>query len=100
MVVRSLDVEKDPFQPSKDDKDILGPEQDIAHVLRGGIGMGSNKYFDIFKVNLVEFHEPKMKTDNMPEDNATFICSTEEGLTEPKHISPKFFFTHDLQKEW
>nr|GEW87091.1 putative RNA-directed DNA polymerase [Tanacetum cinerariifolium] len=49
MVVRSLDVEKDPFRPSKDDEDILGPEQDIAHVLLGGIGMGSNKYFDIFK---------------------------------------------------
>ncbi|GJT98809.1 hypothetical protein Tco_1094327 [Tanacetum coccineum] len=50
IAVRSLDVEKYPFRHSKDDEDILGPEQDIAHVPRGGIGMRSSKYFDIFKM--------------------------------------------------
>ncbi|GJU28749.1 hypothetical protein Tco_1167370 [Tanacetum coccineum] len=61
IAVRSLDVENYPFRPPKDDEDILGPEQDIAHVPRGGIGMRSSKYFDIFKVMyshmaILQFH--------------------------------------------
>ncbi|GJT19731.1 calcium-dependent protein kinase 26 [Tanacetum coccineum] len=61
IAVRSLDVEKYPFRPSKDDEDILGLEQDIAHVPRGGIGrMRSSKYFDIFKGGV---NQPEQKSN-------------------------------------
>ncbi|XP_057246703.1 uncharacterized protein LOC130589458 [Beta vulgaris subsp. vulgaris] len=39
MVVRSLDVDKDPFRPREINEEILGPEQGLAHVQLEGIGM-------------------------------------------------------------
>ncbi|GKV50529.1 hypothetical protein SLEP1_g57232 [Rubroshorea leprosula] len=49
MVVRSLDVKKDPFRPREDNEEILGPEQDIVLHQHEDIGMALNIYSIIFK---------------------------------------------------
>ncbi|GJZ93574.1 hypothetical protein Tco_0665639 [Tanacetum coccineum] len=186
MVVSSLDVEKDPFQPSKDDKDILGPEvpylsaigslmflasytrPEISFSLnllarysscptrrhwngyadagyRSGPHIGRSQTSYVFthgvtaiswrsvkqtiattSSNHVEIlaihkasrecvwlrnvilhigescgvHAKNERPTILHEDNATFIAQQKEGFNRTKHISPKFFFTHDLQKEW
>jgi hypothetical protein len=46
MVVRSLDVKKDPFRPQEDDEEILRVGT-VLHQLES-IGMGSNMFYVIF----------------------------------------------------
>ncbi|GKD53735.1 hypothetical protein Tco_1287122 [Tanacetum coccineum] len=54
MVVRSLDVEKDPFRPSKDDEDILGPEVPYLSAIGSLMFLASHTRPDIsFSLNLL-----------------------------------------------
>ncbi|KAL8144892.1 hypothetical protein AgCh_003193 [Apium graveolens] len=75
MVVRSLEPDKDPFRPRADDEEVLGPEI---------------PYLDITRNPTVMF-----------EDNTACIDQLKEGYIKgdgTKHISPKFFYTHEFQK--
>ncbi|KAL8157197.1 hypothetical protein AgCh_002054 [Apium graveolens] len=75
MEVRSLEPDKDPFRPREDDEDVLGPE--IPNL-------------DIIRSPTVMF-----------EDNTACIDQLKEGYIKEdrmKYISPKFSYTHELQK--
>ncbi|XP_074266407.1 uncharacterized protein LOC141589674 [Silene latifolia] len=114
MVVRSLDIDKDPFRPRENNEEILGPEvpylsaigaliQSLVLVQPEGIGMGLNMYFVIFKIyeKIAVCPFEKEAPTILYEDNAACIAQLKEGYIKgdrTKHISPKFFFTHDLQK--
>ncbi|KAI3692362.1 hypothetical protein L6452_32176 [Arctium lappa] len=146
MVVRSLDVEKDPFRHPTDNEDILDPEvpylsaigalmflaghtrpdisfslnllsrysscptkrhwngiKQIFRYLQGTKDLGL--YFDNpSKTGLIGFTDAGYLSDPhtvLYEDNAACIAQLKEGYIKgdrTKHILPKFFFTHDLQK--
>ncbi|GJT82668.1 hypothetical protein Tco_1057010 [Tanacetum coccineum] len=69
MVVRTVNIENDYFQPTNDDKEILGQSQESPTVVH--------------------------------EYNAACIAQLKDEYIKgdkTKHILPKFFFTHDLQK--
>ncbi|GJV63668.1 putative RNA-directed DNA polymerase [Tanacetum coccineum] len=53
MVVRSLNVDNDPFRPCEDDEEVLGPEQDLVRPPQEGTRMESNTFFDIFEEPLI-----------------------------------------------
>nr|GEX74062.1 retrovirus-related Pol polyprotein from transposon TNT 1-94 [Tanacetum cinerariifolium] len=146
MVVRTLDVKKDPFRPRDVDEEILGPEVPYLSVIealmflaghtRPAIVFSFNlfatysscptrrhwngvkqifRYLQYLKLGMylqveeLQFHsgrscgissETKAPTV-LYEDNATCIAQLKEGYIKgdrTKHILPKFFFTHDLQK--
>ncbi|KAJ9561392.1 hypothetical protein OSB04_006552 [Centaurea solstitialis] len=174
MVVRSLDVEKDPFRPATDDEDILGPEVPYLSAIGALMFLAGHTRLDIsFSLNLLArynagylsdphtgrsqtgyvftiggttiswrstkqtmvatscnhaeilvIHEASREcvwlrnviqhirrscvivSDKEPptvlyEDIAACSAQLKEGYIKgdrTKHILPKFFFTHDLQK--
>ncbi|GJT00973.1 retrovirus-related pol polyprotein from transposon TNT 1-94 [Tanacetum coccineum] len=74
MVVRTLDVKKDPFRPRDIYEEILGPE-----------------------IPYLKNEAPIV----LYEDNAACIAQLKEGYIKgdrTKHILPAFLFTHNLQK--
>ena len=57
MVVRSLDVEKDPFRPRKEEKEILGPHVPYLSVIGALMYLANSTRSDIaFVVNLLARH--------------------------------------------
>jgi hypothetical protein len=57
MVVRSLDLEKDPFRPRDDEEQILGPEFSYLSVVSALMYLANNTRSDIaFAVNLIARH--------------------------------------------
>ncbi|KAH1106412.1 hypothetical protein J1N35_010180 [Gossypium stocksii] len=94
MVVRLLDVNKDQFRPYENDEEFLGSEVPYLSTIGALMYLANNTRLD------VAFAE------NMPtilyEDNATCIAQLKGGYIKgdrTKHISPKLFFTHDLEKK-
>ncbi|GKB68088.1 hypothetical protein Tco_0929500 [Tanacetum coccineum] len=84
MVVRTLDVEKDHFRPPNDDEEMLGPEVPYLSAIGALLFLASQEAPTIAH-----------------EDNAACIAQLKNGYIKgdrTKHILPKFFFTHDLQK--
>ena len=54
MVVRSLDMEKDPFRPRDDDEEILGPEVPYLSVIGALMYLANCTRLDIaFAVNIL-----------------------------------------------
>ena len=54
MVVRSLDIEKDPFRPQEEGDEILGPEVSYLSVIGALMYLANNTWPDIaFAVNLL-----------------------------------------------
>jgi hypothetical protein len=57
MVVRSLDLEKDPFRPRDDEEQILGPEFPYLSAIGALMYLANNTRPDIaFAVNLLARH--------------------------------------------
>jgi hypothetical protein len=57
MVVRSLDVEKDPFRPREEGEEILGPHVPYLSVVRALMYLTNSAWPDIaFAVNLLARH--------------------------------------------
>jgi hypothetical protein len=57
MVVRSLDVEKDPFRPREEGEEILGPHVPYLSVVRALMYLANSAWPDIaFAVNLLAKH--------------------------------------------
>ncbi|KAI5675345.1 hypothetical protein M9H77_06295 [Catharanthus roseus] len=122
MIVLSLDVNKNPFRPREEDEELLGPEVPHLSAIGALIYLASNTRSDIaFAVNLLTIDlglfyssktSPKLikscgisSGERVPtplyEDNAACIAQLKSGYIKKdktKHISPKFFFTHELQK--
>ncbi|XP_056697869.1 uncharacterized protein [Spinacia oleracea] len=153
MVVRSLNVDKDPFLPRKNDEEILGPESPYLSAIGALMYLASHMRPDIsFSVNLLarfssctsnsnalEWDKESTSSNHAEilashetsrecvwlsyviqhikeycgisigkeapiviyENNATCIVQLKEGYIKgdrTKHILPKFFFTHELQK--
>ncbi|XP_057250734.1 uncharacterized protein LOC130591432 [Beta vulgaris subsp. vulgaris] len=135
MVVRSLDVNNDPFRPRESNEDILGPDVPYLSAIGALMYLASHTRPDIsFSVNLLarfsscptrrhwngikqyfvtsKISNPDIQEDCglssekltptvLYEDNAACIAQLSEGYIKgdrTKHISPKFFFTHELQK--
>ena len=54
MVIRSLEVDKDPFRPKKDNEEILGPEVPYLSAIRALLYLANCTMSDIaFAVNLL-----------------------------------------------
>ncbi|XP_021839035.2 uncharacterized protein [Spinacia oleracea] len=154
MVVRSLDVDKDPFRHRENDEEIIGPEVPYLSAIGALMNLASHTRPAIsFSVNLLArfsscptrrhwngikhlqatssnhaeilaIHEAshecvwlryviqhiredyglstgKEAPTVMYEDNTTCIAQLKDGYIKgdkTKHILPKFFFTHELQK--
>ncbi|XP_048605504.1 uncharacterized protein LOC125583019 [Brassica napus] len=108
MVVRTLSMDTNPFRPNMDDEDVLGPEISYLSAIGALMYLTTHTRPDIaFAVNLLsrfssycgilECKEPTI----IFEDNAACIAQLKDGYIKgdrTKHILPKFFFTHDLQK--
>jgi hypothetical protein len=57
MVVRSLDVEKDPFRPREEGEEILGPHVPYLSAVRALMYLANSTWPDIaFAVNLLATH--------------------------------------------
>ncbi|GKE91247.1 hypothetical protein Tco_1572342, partial [Tanacetum coccineum] len=120
MVVRTLDVEKNPFWPPNSDEEILGPEVLYLSAIRALLFLTSHTRPDIsFSLNLLARYSscPTKRHWNgvkqifcylqgeeapivVQEDNATCIAQLKDRYIKgdrTKHNLPKFFFTHDLQ---
>ncbi|KAL6280524.1 hypothetical protein ACE6H2_017405 [Prunus campanulata] len=114
MVVRSLDTKKDPYRPKGDDEMVLGPEVPYLSAIGALMYLAQCTRPDIaFSVNLLArsmIHYIRNtcalpSTTDTPtilnEDNAACIAQITGGYIKgdrTKHISPKFFYTHELQK--
>ncbi|GKB39969.1 hypothetical protein Tco_0884911 [Tanacetum coccineum] len=121
MVVRALDVEKDPFRPPNGDEKILGPEVPYLSAIGALLFLASHTRPDIsFLLNLLvrysscptRRHWNRVKQifrylqgEEAPtiihEDNEACIAQLKDEYIKgdkTKHILSKFFFTHDLQK--
>nr|GEW43902.1 retrotransposon like protein [Tanacetum cinerariifolium] len=95
MVVRTLNVKKDHFQPTNDDEKILGPEVPYLSAMAALLFLATHTRIDIsFPLKLLA--RPGSPTV-VHEDNATYIAQLKDE-DKTKHILLKFFFSHDLQK--
>ncbi|KAK4388340.1 hypothetical protein Sango_2440600 [Sesamum angolense] len=107
MIVRSLDVKKDPFRPQESDEELLGPE--VPYFAIGAlVYLANHTRSDItFAVNLLARYSsaPTRRHWNGIKHILRYlracIAQLKKGTSKgdrTKQISPKFFFTHDLQK--
>ncbi|KAG7529170.1 Reverse transcriptase RNA-dependent DNA polymerase [Arabidopsis suecica] len=90
MVVRSLGLDSDPFGPKKDEEEVLGPEVPYLQCHRS-----VNAVF--FKAQLLQHQRPSYLKTTQP-----VIAQLKDSYIKgdrTKHILPKFFFTHDLQRD-
>ncbi|KAG7530647.1 Reverse transcriptase RNA-dependent DNA polymerase [Arabidopsis suecica] len=90
MVVRSLGLDSDPFGPKKDEEEVLGPEVPYLQCHRS-----VNAAF--FKAQLLQHQRPSYLKTTQP-----VIAQLKDSYIKgdhTKHILPKFFFTHDLQRD-
>ncbi|XP_070057225.1 uncharacterized protein [Nicotiana tomentosiformis] len=115
MVVRSLDINKDPFQLHENNGELLGDKTPYLSAIRTLMYLENNTRPDItfaMQVICLTHIEPDLKQaiyllmeTKIPtilyEDNAAYIAQPKMRIYQrrhTKHISPKFFFTHDLQQ--
>ncbi|GKC57435.1 hypothetical protein Tco_1085033 [Tanacetum coccineum] len=96
MVVRTLDVKKDPFGPPNGDEEILDPDLPYLCVIRALLFLGSHTRPDIsFSFKLLARYSSCPTRRHWNEVKQIF-CYLQGDRT--KHNLPKYFFTHDLQK--
>ncbi|XP_021742758.1 uncharacterized protein LOC110708844 [Chenopodium quinoa] len=116
MVVRSLEEEKDPFQPRENDEEILGYLSDPRNGFADAAT--SSNHSEILAIHeasrecvwlrsvvqhikeVCGLSSGKEAPTTLYEDNAACIAQLKEGYIKgdrTNHILPKFFFTHDLQ---
>ncbi|GJZ08626.1 hypothetical protein Tco_0542909 [Tanacetum coccineum] len=115
MVVRTLDVKKDPFRPRDVDEEILGPE--VPYLNAGYMsdphnGRSQTGYVFTSGGTAISWRLVKQTIMATSSNHAEIlaiheasrescIAQLKEGYIKndrTKHILPKFFFTHDLQK--
>ncbi|GKB04395.1 hypothetical protein Tco_0832538 [Tanacetum coccineum] len=108
MVVRTLDVEKDPFRPPSNEEEILGPELPYLSAIRALLFLAVHTRPDIsFSLNLLARYSSSQQIDIrmgissgqeaptvLHEDNIACIAQLKDEYI--KGDIPKFFFTHDL----
>nr|GFA60713.1 putative copia-like polyprotein [Tanacetum cinerariifolium] len=113
MVVRTLDV-KDLFRTRDVDEEILGPKVSYLSAIGALMFFAGHTRPDLklgmySQVDELQFHGVRscgISSENdastvLYEDNAACIAQLKECYIKgdmTKHILPKFFFTHDLQK--
>nr|GEZ09804.1 hypothetical protein [Tanacetum cinerariifolium] len=117
----TLDGEKDPFRPPDDDEEMLGQEVPYLSAIGTLLFLASHTRPDIsFSLNLLArysscptrrhwngvkqvfcYLQGQEAPTTVHEDNAACIAQIKDGYIKgdrTKHILPKFFFIHDLQK--
>ncbi|KAG7528482.1 Reverse transcriptase RNA-dependent DNA polymerase [Arabidopsis suecica] len=121
MVVRSLGLDSDSFDPKKDEEEVLGPEVPYLSAIGALMYLASHTRPDIcFAVNLLCLNlvhdQPKgtgkavfFKTQLLQHQRPSYLKTTQPVIAQlkdsyikgdrTKHILPKFFFTHDLQRD-
>ncbi|XP_059315456.1 uncharacterized protein LOC132066085 [Lycium ferocissimum] len=123
MVVRSLEMSKDPFRPREENEELFGPEVPYLSAIGALMYLSNATRPDIaLFINLLakycssptrrHWNEIKhilrylkgttdMRLFYAKKGNAACIAQLKGGFIKgdrTKHISPKLFFTHDLQK--
>ncbi|KAG7529154.1 Reverse transcriptase RNA-dependent DNA polymerase [Arabidopsis suecica] len=121
MVVRSLGLDSDSFGPKKDEEEVLGPEVPYLSAIGALMYLASHTRPDIcFAVNLLCLNlvhdQPKgtgkavfFKAQLLQHQRPSYLKTTQPVIAQlkdsyikgdrTKHILPKFFFTHDLQRD-
>ncbi|KAG7529168.1 Ribonuclease H-like superfamily [Arabidopsis suecica] len=110
MVVRSLGLDSDPFGPKKDEEEVLGPEVPYLQCHRSVniMAWSINRnyvWLDPFQGYVGSLLQGAATTTSKTiifEDNAACIAQLKDSYIKgdrTKHILPKFFFTHDLQRD-
>ncbi|KAL6313754.1 hypothetical protein AAG906_010173 [Vitis piasezkii] len=113
MVVRSLDVKKDPFRPCEKDEELLGPEVPYLGAIGALMYLDNCIRPDIaFFVNLLARYSSAPTRRHW--NDVGYLLDPHKGRSQigyvfnynggyikgdkTKHISPKFLYTHELQK--
>ncbi|KAG7572502.1 Integrase catalytic core [Arabidopsis suecica] len=110
MVVRSLGLDSDPFGPKKDEEEVLGPEVPYLQCHRSVniMAWSINRnyvWLDPFQGYVGSLLQDAATTTSKTiifGDNTACIAQLKDGYIKgdrTKHILPKFFFTHDLQRD-
>ncbi|XP_070055840.1 uncharacterized mitochondrial protein AtMg00810-like [Nicotiana tomentosiformis] len=101
MVVRSLDINKDPFRPQENDEELVVDETPYLSSIGALMYLANNTRPYIAFAEMCGFLMKKYNPTTLYEDNIACIAELKKGYIKgdrTKHISPKFFFTHDLQQ--
>ncbi|KAG7528433.1 hypothetical protein ISN44_Un184g000050 [Arabidopsis suecica] len=114
-------LDSDPFGPKKDEEEVLGPEVPYLSAIGALMYLASHTRPDIyFAVNLLCLNlahvQPKgtgkavfFKAQLLQHQRPSYLKTTQPVIAQlkdsyikgdrTKHILPKFFFTHDLQRD-
>ncbi|GKD88800.1 hypothetical protein Tco_1364307, partial [Tanacetum coccineum] len=96
MVVRTVNVENDYFQLTNDDKEILGQKVPYLSAMGALLFLSCHTRLDIlFPLNLLARYSSCPTRRHWSGVKQIFRYLQGDKT---KHILPKFFFTHDLQK--
>ncbi|KAG7527792.1 Integrase catalytic core [Arabidopsis suecica] len=102
MVVRSLRLDSDPFGPKKDEEEVLGPEVPYLSAIGALMNYVWLDPFQGYVGSLLQDAATTTSKTIIFGDNTACIAQLKDGYIKgdrTKHILPKFFFTHDLQRD-
>ncbi|KAG7527815.1 GAG-pre-integrase domain [Arabidopsis suecica] len=102
MVVRSLGLDSDSFGPKKDEEEVLGPEVPYLSAIGALMNYVWLDPFQGYVGSLLQGATTTTSKTIIFEDNAACIAQLKDSYIKgdrTKHILPKFFFTHDLQRD-
>ncbi|KAI5671425.1 hypothetical protein M9H77_11789 [Catharanthus roseus] len=86
MVIQSLDVAKDPFQPQEEDEELLGPEVPYLSAIDALMYLANNTRPDIsFAINLLERYRTKDFGLFMQKNQHVLICYADAGYLYDPH---------------
>ncbi|KAG7527794.1 Reverse transcriptase RNA-dependent DNA polymerase [Arabidopsis suecica] len=102
MVVRSLGLDSDSFGPKKDEEEVLGPEVPYLSAIGALMNYVWLDPFQGYVGSLLQDAATTTSKTIIFGDNTACIAQLKDGYIKgdrTKHILPKFFFTHDLQRD-
>ncbi|KAG7581777.1 Reverse transcriptase RNA-dependent DNA polymerase [Arabidopsis suecica] len=102
MVVRSLGLDSDSFGPKKDEEEVLGPEVPYLSAIGALMNYVWLDPFQGYVGSLLQGAATTTSKTIIFEDNAACIAQLKDSYIKgdrTKHILPKLFFTHDLQRD-